>query len=179
MRIIGGKLRHRLIKLPTTRETRATKDAVREAIFSALGPAVAGRVALDLFAGSGSFGLEALSRGAAQAVFADHNDICIKTIDDNIHALDIDNAIVWHRDYLDALAHARKEGLLFGLVFLDPPYLDKLCEKVIDMMFEDGLLAEDAIIVTETQKEIIVDETRFAKVRRYRYGITCVAIMWR
>jgi len=179
MRIIGGVHRHRQIKLPTVRETRATKDAVREAIFSALGTAVVDRVALDPFAGSGAYGLEALSRGAAKAIMADHNDICVKTINDNIEALKLTDAEVWHLDYLKTIERLEQEQIKIGLLFLDPPYFDKLCESVIELMFEKQLLTDDAIIVTETLKDLIIDDSLFRKVRRYRYGIARVAIMWR
>lgn len=179
MRIIGGVHRHRQIKLPTVRETRATKDAVREAIFSALGTAVIDRVALDPFAGSGAYGLEALSRGASKAIMADHNDICIKTINENVAALQLSDAEVWRLDYLKTIDRLQQEAIKIGLLFLDPPYFDKLCESVIALMLEKDLLTEDAIIVTETLKDIVIDESQYRKIRRYRYGIARVAIMWR
>jgi 16S rRNA (guanine(966)-N(2))-methyltransferase RsmD len=179
MRIIGGVHRHRHIKLPTVRETRATKDAVREAIFSALGTSVVNRLILDPFAGSGAYGLEALSRGAAKAIMADHNDICVKTIKDNIATLNLNDAEVWHLDYLKTIDRLQQQSIKVGLLFLDPPYFDKLCESVIEMMLERNLLTDDAIIVTETLKDINIDASKYRKVRRYRYGIARVAIMWR
>ena len=179
MRIIGGALRHRLIKLPTVRETRATRDAVREAVFSALGPFVNGTMVLDLFAGSGAYGLEALSRGASSAILTDHNDICVKTITDNLLALKLDRAEVWRLDYLETLQRLEKEKRSLDLVFLDPPYLDKLCETVILILLEKGLLTSKAVIVAETHKPLQIDETKFAKVKYYKYGITRIAIMWR
>ena len=179
MRIIGGTLRHRYIKLPTTRETRATKDAVREAVFSALGSHVSDRLVLDLFAGSGAYGLEAVSRGAKRAILADHNDICINTIRENIAKLGVANAEAWLGDYLDTLKKLTRSGTKIDLLFLDPPYFDKICEEVIAKMVADDLLTETAIIVCETHKDIIVDEATFAKVKRYKYGITHVTIIWR
>ena len=179
MRIIGGTHRHRLIKLPTVRETRATKDAVREAVFSALGNAVSDRIVLDPFAGSGAYGLEALSRGAQLAIMADHNDLCTNTINENVATLKLINAEVWNLDYLKTIERIEKRSLKIGLVFLDPPYFDKICEEVIKLLFEKKLLSDDVIIVTETLKEIIIDDSLFKKVRRYRYGITRVTIMWR
>ncbi|HAK05520.1 MAG TPA: 16S rRNA (guanine(966)-N(2))-methyltransferase RsmD [Firmicutes bacterium] len=179
MRIIGGSQRHRMIKLPTVRETRATRDAVREAIFSALGSLVTDKVVLDLFAGSGAFGLEALSRGARLSIMSDHNDRCIATINENLQTLKFENGIVWHLDYLKALKRIKTENLMVDIVFLDPPYLDNLCEPVIAMLFKDNLLTEHGIIITETQKPIMIDELMFSKVRYYKYGITRVTIMWR
>jgi 16S rRNA (guanine(966)-N(2))-methyltransferase RsmD len=179
MRIIGGTHRHRLIKLPTVRETRATRDAVREAIFSALGPRVPGALVLDLFAGSGAFGLEALSRGAQSAIMADHNDICVKTIADNVNDLKLEGAVLWHSNYEASLRRLSRDGIRPTLVFLDPPYFDKICEKIIEKLIADDLLGEHAIIVTETQKPLKIDEAKFALVRYYKYGITHVAILWR
>ncbi len=179
MRIIGGTHRHRMIKLPTVRETRATRDAVREAIFSALGTWVHGALVLDLFAGSGAFGLEALSRGAHSSIMADHNDICIKTIAENVANLKLDGAVLWHSNYEASLRRLAREGLRPSLVFLDPPYYDKICEKIIDQMLDGSLLDEHFAIVTETQKPLQINEAKFTTVRYYKYGITHVAIMWR
>ncbi len=179
MRIIGGKFRHRLIKAPVIHETRATKDRVREAIFSALGPTITDAIVLDLFAGSGSFGLEALSRGAKHAIMADHNDICVKTIHDNITALEVSGATVWLHDYHETLNRLSRENIKPDLVFLDPPYLDKICETIITELLDRQLMSTKDIIVTETLKDLRIEEEKFTKVRRYRYGITRVTILWR
>lgn len=179
MRIIGGKFRSRMIKAPVIRETRATKDMVREAVFSAIGPLGDQTTVLDLFAGSGSYGLEALSRGAKRAIMADHNDICVATIKANMATLGAEGGEVWHSDYLLTLKRIQREGIKLDLVILDPPYLDKICEAVIDILIKENLISPRGIIVAETLKEIQINEHDFTKVRRYRYGITRVTIMWR
>jgi 16S rRNA (guanine(966)-N(2))-methyltransferase RsmD len=178
MRIIGGTHRHRMIKLPTVRETRATRDAVREAIFSALGTWVQGALVLDLFAGSGAFGLEALSRGARASIMADHNDICIKTIAENIATLKLDGAVLWHSKLRSQLRRLAARAYVRASSILDPPYMTKSARN----HRSDGqgnLLDEHFAIVTETQKPLQINEAKFTTVRYYKYGITHVAIMWR
>ena len=87
MRIIAGELRGRKIKRPETGSTRPTKDRIREAAFNMIGQYMPDKKILDIFAGSGAYGLEALSRGAKKAVFIENNPECIKTIEDNINSL--------------------------------------------------------------------------------------------
>ena len=89
LRIIAGKYRHLIIEAPSTNTTRPTTDKVREAVMSSLGTSLIDATILDLFAGSGALGLEALSRGAKKAIFCDNNYLAIKTIKDNINKLKI------------------------------------------------------------------------------------------
>ena len=103
MRIVAGKYRHRLIDYPENNpDIRPTKDMVREGVFSALGD-ISNKKVLDLFAGSGSMGIEALSRGASLCYFVDKSDLSIKVVKKNCLTLGIDNARVMQMDYLEAL----------------------------------------------------------------------------
>ncbi len=120
MRVIAGTRRGRRLAAPRGRETRPTADRVREALFSILGDVEGARV-LDLFAGSGALGIEALSRGAAEATFVDSAPAAIRAIRANLAALDLD-ATVLRRDWRAALREASAASRHYDLVFLDPPY---------------------------------------------------------
>ncbi|MDQ4071358.1 MAG: 16S rRNA (guanine(966)-N(2))-methyltransferase RsmD [Actinomycetota bacterium] len=120
MRVVAGHLRGRRLTAPRGRGTRPTSDRLREALFSILGP-LAGECVLDLFAGSGALGIEALSRGARHATFVDRDARAVAAIRRNIDALEIVAATIHRRD---ALAFLRASTGPWDLVFLDPPYDD-------------------------------------------------------
>jgi len=121
MRIVAGRFKGRRLVAPRGTATRPTSDRVREALFSVLGPSVQGARVLDLFAGSGALGLEALSRGAATAVFVDRSPRAIAAIAANLEALGID-AHVHRMEARAALRAALARREAYDLVFLDPPY---------------------------------------------------------
>jgi 16S rRNA (guanine966-N2)-methyltransferase len=122
MRIVAGEFRGRRLSAPAGRETRPTADRVREAVFSLIG-AVEGMAVLDLFAGSGALGLEALSRGAASATFVDRSPRAVASLRANVGALGVeDRARVVARDWRAAVAADRAAGRTYDLIILDPPY---------------------------------------------------------
>jgi 16S rRNA (guanine966-N2)-methyltransferase len=120
MRVIAGTHRGRTLQAPRGRETRPTSDRVREALFSILGEVDGGRV-LDLYAGSGALGIEALSRGAAQATFVDSGRAAVDAISRNLRQLSIDAEVVGC-DALRFCETASRAARQYDLVFLDPPY---------------------------------------------------------
>jgi 16S rRNA (guanine966-N2)-methyltransferase len=120
MRIVAGQWRGRRLVVPRGLQTRPTSDRVREALFSILGPLDGARV-LDLFAGSGALGLEALSRGAAQATLVERAAPALRALRANVAALGADAEIV-AGDARAFLSNAREQGAQYDLVFLDPPY---------------------------------------------------------
>lgn len=121
MRIIAGIRKGARIAAPRGMRTRPTADRVREAVFSILGD-VSGLKVLDLFAGSGALGLEALSRGAAGAVMVESRLNAVRAISANIDKLKLENARISRRDYLVFLKGAAKKGDRYDLIFVDPPY---------------------------------------------------------
>lgn len=179
MRIVSGKYRHRLIEWPKTLKTRPTKDCVRESIFNAIRNDVIGEVVLDLFAGSGSMGIEALSIGARKAVFVDSDKVAIETIKKNIKTLDIDSAITLFKDYHSAIDDFINNSERFGLIFIDPPYAFQEYDYLIKKLIDDHVLEEHGIIVLETDHEIFFNQISFSKVKTYKYGKTFVTIMRR
>ena len=178
MRIVGGKYRHRLIVYPDdATHTRPTKDRVREAIFSAVGDITNYNV-LDLYAGSGAMGIEALSRGASHCVFVDNSVIAIKTIKENVTNLKIPNEeyeIIKNRDLI-ALDLLKQK---FDLIILDPPYEEGQYEMIVDLLKQKDLLSENAIIVMEANRPIILENIDYKKNKEYHYGEIMVFIYWR
>jgi 16S rRNA (guanine966-N2)-methyltransferase len=151
LRVVAGRHRGRRLKAPPGRRTRPTSDRVREALFSILGPArVEGARVLDLFAGSGALGLEALSRGAASVTFVESDRRAAAAIRNNLAALEEEAEIAVR----DALAWLRSPpaDASFGLVLLDPPYDSavRLADPLSELL--PDVLAEDATIVSESDK---------------------------
>ena len=150
LRVVAGRHRGRRLHAPPGRDTRPTSDRVREALFSILGPAVEGARVLDLFAGSGALGIEALSRGAASVTFVESDRRAAAVVRDNLEALGEDAEIAAR----DALAWLRSPpaGASFGLVLLDPPYDSavRLAAPLSELL--PGVLAEGATIVSESDK---------------------------
>ena len=181
MRIVGGKYRHRLIIYPDDMEhTRPTKDRIREAIFSALGD-ITNSNALDLYAGSGAMGLEALSRGASKCAFVDVSPIAIKTIKCNLDNLKITSEeyiLIKDKD-INALERFKSLNEKFDLVFLDPPYEQGQYQQIVDLLLSKDLLSEHAVIVIEANRDVNLENIEYQKKKDYHYGEIKVFIYWR
>lgn len=153
MRVVAGRYGGRRLAAPKGDLTRPTADRVREAVFSALGPLGEARV-LDLFAGTGALGIEALSRGAASAVFVERDRLALTVLRQNLRSLEIEFAAADVRpgDYAAALRTARARGEQYDLVFLDPPY--RLAAALGDELTAGlaGLLAPDGRVVAEMDR---------------------------
>ena len=174
IRITGGKNRSRLIETPNTTLTKPTMDKVREAVFSALSGKVYGARVLDLFAGSGSYGLEALSRGAKEVTFVDSSTEAVKVIKQNCEKLNEKNVEILNSDVLGYLSQNPQE---FDIIFADPPYKLDVYEAVVKTLIERHILASNGIIVLESERELNIDESSFSKVRFYKYGLAKVYIL--
>ena len=174
MRVVAGRYGGRKLTAPAGSETRPTSDRVREALFSVLGPSIQGARVLDLFAGSGALGIEALSRGAAEAVFVDRSHKAIKAIRANLAALGID-ADVRPIEARAALRAASARGDAYDLVFLDPPYRHA---AELGRELSEGLvavLAPGARVVTESDRRAPLQlDLPLADERRY--GDTIIRI---
>jgi 16S rRNA (guanine966-N2)-methyltransferase len=155
MRIVGGKFKGRAIAAPSGRDTRPTGDRAREAVFNILAHApwsagIADRRVIDLFAGSGALGLEAMSRGAAFALFVETEAVARGAIRDNIEALGLFGTTRIHRrDATDLGLKPAGLGPPFDLVFMDPPYHKGLGERALACLREGAWLTTDALIVFE------------------------------
>ena len=163
MRIISGFLGGRSLACPQGMNTRPTSDRVKESVFSILGEKVRDAKVLDLFAGSGNLGIEALSRGASECTFVENNRVPIEVIKSEVSA--------FIKRWAD-----RGECEKFDLIFVDPPYALDLCKKVLDMIGDCGLLSRDGVVVAEYAVHFPPCEVHscLRRMREERYGETLV-----
>jgi 16S rRNA (guanine966-N2)-methyltransferase len=173
VRIIAGTRRGHTIFAPRGQDTRPTSDRVRESVFNILGP-VDGAAVLDLFAGSGALGLEALSRGAARAVFVELDREAARAIERNLEKLRLAGTVLC-RDAVTALAAEASAGRKYDLVLVDPPY-DMYREIEPQLArYLPALLADDAAVVVETDARTH-PELPFAERTSRRYGAARVTV---
>ena len=137
LRLIGGVWRSRRLQVPAGPDLRPTPDRVRETLFNWLGPWIEGRRVLDLFAGSGALGLEALSRGASEAVFVEASRTAVRALEANIALLGATSAAVL---CMDAMRYLSRDNGPFDLVFVDPPYASGLVGPVLDRLYDARIL---------------------------------------
>jgi 16S rRNA (guanine966-N2)-methyltransferase len=174
MRIVGGRLRGRALLAPKSQAIRPTADRLRESLFNVLthayGDPVAGARVLDLFAGTGALGLEALSRGAAFALLVDDGAEARALIRGNVDALGLGGATKIYRRDATRLGASGPNGL-FSLAFLDPPYGRGLAEAALVAARDGGWLAPGAIAVVEEVADArIVAPDGFAEIERREQG---------
>ena len=182
MRIITGSARGAKLQAPAGETTRPTAERTKEAIFSMLQNGIAERRVLDLFAGSGQMGLEALSRGAAHAVFVERDKAALAAVRANVaHTKLTDRAEIVSADAQSYLKAYR--GAPFQLVFLDPPYDKGMLPACLSLLLAGEKLAAGAVLVCETRDEDAVFggdaalAARFTVLRRARYGIAHVTLL--
>lgn len=182
MRIVGGTLRGRALAAPSDMRIRPTSDKVREAVFNILahgaaGVDIAGQRVLDLFAGTGALGLEALSRGARYCLFVDEDAEARALIRQNIEAFSLTGKTKIFRRDATSLGPAAGHGE-HGLVFLDPPYGKGLGEKALASAAAGGWLAEQTVCVLEERKDAALDlPPGFAIVDQRSWGDTTVSFI--
>lgn len=150
MRIIAGLAGGRRLRTLNGRHTRPTADRVKEAMFSVLAPCLPGARVLDACAGSAALGLEALSRGAASALFIESNRRAADIAAANIAAINLPGARLLRGDALKLLPKLAEQEERFDLIFLDPPYDTGLLRALLRLIGESGLLAVDGLVVAET-----------------------------
>ncbi|MBO7703767.1 MAG: 16S rRNA (guanine(966)-N(2))-methyltransferase RsmD [Solobacterium sp.] len=178
MRIIAGTRGSRRIEAPVGKDTRPTLDKVREAVFSSLGGFFEGGAVLDLYAGSGAIGLEALSRGMDQAVFVEPSRKARDVILRNIEALQFqEESRILPMKAAQAVRQLTEEGRKFDLVYLDPPYAKQENEEILTDLVNGNLLNPGAVCVVESLKEEQFPEV-IGSLVRYKeavYGISRIS----
>jgi|SRR5690625_854228 len=178
MRIVSGE--HRGIRLTSVpgKNTRPTSDKVKESIFNIIGPYFSGGHCLDLFAGSGNLGLEAISRGVDSAVFVEKNALAIKTINENIKKLRVENkARVYRNDAFKSLKQLTEQNFIFKIIFMDPPYHFKAIHKYLDEIIHNNLLEEEGLIIYEHDSTVKApSHESLLKTREAHYGTTSITI---
>lgn len=174
MRVISGKAKGTKLRSVAGLTTRPTSDRVKEALFNILGLAIREKHFLDLYAGNGGIGLEALSRGAKSVVWIDSNPACARMIRLNQEKTRLTKGRIFTNDVLRALVQLHKKGENFDFIFLDPPYKQGLLNKTLFLLNDLALLDENGIIIAEASKKEDAPGvmSKFRLVRKNNYGDT-------
>ncbi len=170
MRVISGKYKGRILKGYDILGTRPTMDRVKESVFAMIQDYLNDSVVLDLFSGSGNYGIEALSNGAKRVYFNDYNKKCIQVIKDNLNNCNLEEScVITNLDYLEALNYYKKNSIKFDLIFLDPPYQKYIINEILDKINKNELLNKKALIICETtdNKYFVSEELCLFKERQY------------
>lgn len=166
MRIISGKYKNKKLIGFDIEGTRPTMDRVKESVFGMIQNYLKNSVVLDLFAGSGSLGIEALSNGSRTCYFVDNNIKLINIIKENTKNIDEEVHII-KNDYIEAINYFRNNDIKFDVIFLDPPYKLNLINKAIELIEKYNLLNSDGIIVCEYEMEIFDSKYKIIKEKKY------------
>ena len=172
MRVISGKYKGKKIEGFDMLGTRPTKDRVKESIFATINYKLKDSSFLDLFSGTGSIGIEAISNGAKISYFVDNGKEILKVLNNNLNG--IDNAVVVKYDYQEALKYFENNDIKFDIIYIDPPYHLNLLNKSLDLIEKYNLLNQDGIIICEYEEEIPICQYELLKEKRY--GKTNVSI---
>jgi 16S rRNA (guanine966-N2)-methyltransferase len=174
LRVGGGEARGRRLKAP--KGIRPTQGIVKAAIFNLVGPGIEGAHVLDLFAGSGAIGIEALSRGAAHVTFVDREPRGLAILRQNLDALELkERARVVRGDVVRWLQSSPAEVRQAGLVFLDPPYDDVVLDRSLRVL--DRILTDALVVAEHSRRQTLTDLPRLRVDRERRYGDTMVTLL--
>jgi len=180
MRIIAGKFKGRQIQAVKGDNTRPTTDKIKENVFNIMGQFFDGGRVLDLFAGSGNLGIEALSRGMDHAIFVDRNVHAIKVIKENISTLKLQQqAEVYRNDAFKALHVLAKKNSKFDLIFLDPPYGQVSITELLERTVANGLLNDDGLVMCEygAGLDVWYNVSILKEIKREVYGTIEILIL--
>ena len=177
MRVIGGLYRHRKLTYPEdNKKIRPTKDRIREAFFSIIGD-LSNKNFLDLYAGCGSMGIEAISRGANKSYFVDNNKESINYVKANLKSLNISNYELLFTDDYKALEMFKNDGLKFDVIYLDPPYENGQYEDILSYIYSNNLINPNAVVACETNREININPLWNQMIKEYHYGEITVVVL--
>ena len=172
MRVIAGSAKRLHLKTLEGMDTRPTTDRIKETLFNMIGPGMYDCIFLDLFSGSGGIGIEALSRGAREAVFVEKNPKAMAVIKENLKFTRLaQRAVTVTRDVMAALYQMEGEKV-FDFIFMDPPYDKRLERRVLEYLAESELVYEDTVIIVEASKNTdfsYAEDLGFAIVREKVY----------
>lgn len=173
MRVISGKYKGKIIQGFDIMGTRPTMDRVKESMFAIIQNNIKDSVCLDLFAGSGSLGIEAISNGASICYFVENSSNIYGILEKNLDG--IDNSILIKKDYNEALNYFVGNNVKFDLIFLDPPYKLNLINGILDLIFKNDLLNDNGLVICEYETEKVLN-TCFHEVKTRKYGSKFVTI---
>lgn len=179
MRVVSGKCKGHPLKAVPGATTRPTTDKVKESIFNIIGPYFEGGIVLDLFAGSGGLGIEALSRGMDSAVFVDREYKAISTVRSNLETCGLlEQAEVYKNDSERALKALIKREISFDLIVLDPPYKKQKLISILTTIYENHLLSKEGLIICEHSNDVELPEKVGGLLRwkQESYGMITISI---
>ncbi|MFC3783365.1 16S rRNA (guanine(966)-N(2))-methyltransferase RsmD [Bacillus chungangensis] len=179
MRVISGICKGRPLKAVPGSQTRPTTDKVKETIFNMIGPYFSGGIGLDLFAGSGGLGIEALSRGIDRMIFVDKNRKAVQTVKQNIQLCQFqDRSEVFCNEAIRALKAIMKRELCFEVIFFDPPYDKQHLETLLQMVDEAQLLSATGFLVCEHKETLILPRVigTLEQIKNHTFGMTGLTI---
>ena len=168
IRIIGGKWRSRKLEVIDTEDLRPTPDRVRETLFNWLRPCIEGAVCLDLYAGTGALGFEALSRGAAEVSMVDRNPVVVRALELQAEKLGAQGLDIICADSMEWLKNCRKK---YDIVFLDPPFSKMLLGKLVDQLLNCDALHRGSLLYVETDHDFKYDDTRLHVIKTGKAGV--------
>ncbi|WP_303860097.1 16S rRNA (guanine(966)-N(2))-methyltransferase RsmD [Alkalibaculum bacchi] len=178
MRVITGTAKGKKLLAPNDERVRPTTDRIKETLFNIINPYVRDAVIIDCFAGTGGIGIEALSRGARQAYFIDNHGESIKLIRRNLEIARLgEKGIVLPVDASSALTSLVNKNVKADIIFMDPPYHLNIISRLVEIISENNLLAEDGIIIAEHDNRMELKEQigQFIKVDQRVYGTTIMS----
>lgn len=178
MRVITGQAKGRRLKAPRGMNTRPTSDRTKESLFNIIGDKVTNAGILDLYAGTGAIGIEALSRGAGRAVFVEKDPRVVRIIRENLELTGLaGQAQVICRDADDAVGYFAAQAKNFDIIFLDPPYMRNMLQKTLETLAKYKIVAPGGWVITESSKlDLLPDMSgNLKKIRQERYGDTILS----
>jgi len=180
MRVIAGEFKGRRLHSPEGKEIRPTPDMVREALFSAIGPGIEDSVCLDMFAGSGALGIEAVSRGAAQCYFIESSRKNIELLRSNLVAIGEKNSHLIPGDFRNGIRHLAVEDIKIDYAFVDPPFNSDYYSTVMKLLADYGIIVPGGIVITEGDKSVHRDRgyDGFSPIMEKTYG-RIVLVFWK
>jgi 16S rRNA (guanine966-N2)-methyltransferase len=179
VRVVSGNCKGKSLKAVPGNSTRPTTDKVKEAIFNMIGPYFTGGLGLDLFAGSGGLGIEALSRGFDGVIFVDRDGKAIQTIKENIATCGYEKQVEIYRNEANrALKAIKKRELVFDVVFLDPPYKKQQLLDILSEIDKNKLIVNKGVIVCEHGHDVALPDQvgHLQVIKREQYGIIQITI---
>lgn len=178
MRIIAGTRKSRRLKSLDNQNTRPTLDKVKEACFSSIGSKIENANVLDLFAGSGNIGCEALSRGAQHCDFVEGSKDALRIIHENIRDLDFkEEASIYHMDAFQACRYFKNKGYRYDVIYCDPPYNKVKIDKILKALIP--ITDEKSLVVIEENKEIDEVDEHFQIEKTAQYGTVILTYLRR
>ena len=172
MRVISGILKGRKIDGYNIKGTRPTMDRVKESIFAMIQDNIKDSIVLDLFSGSGNYGIESISLGSNLVYFNDINKECINVINKNINNFNInDKSIILNMDYKKCLKYIKDNNIMLDLVFLDPPYKEHIIDSILLYLTNNNILNNNALVITEFMNDNLKDKyNKLELIKSRTYG---------